>query len=604
MKKYSLDLDSAEDIIPLISCKNSVEVSMPRFEEESMSSRTPPGVRLIARLKSGKPSRSVYRSSVLIITFIAYASYHASRKPSSIVKSVLDPQNTKSLTATTSGPLTNTYPWLHNRIFTEHSDPNLLQIGGNQSVSLANVKDGWAPFNGTDGTAILGEIDVAFLAVYSMGMYFAGHLGDRLDLRMLLTFGMIGSGTCVALFGLGYWWNMHHFSYYLVVQMMAGLFQSTGWPSVVAVVGNWFGKSKRGLIMGIWNAHTSIGNICGSLIAASVLQYGWGWSFILPGVLVAFAGVVVFLFLVVTPEDVGFSSTYDQNAEGITAGNENKTLLGDVEDGLSQSPQKLVVVVDSEPACDLINRKNEGEEALEIPLLRSLGSSSTRTDCEAIGFIEAWKIPGVAPFALCLFFSKLVAYTFLYWLPFYISHTAIDGEYLSNETAGNLSTLFDLGGVVGGILAGHISDRLDARAITAASFMYCSIPALFLYRIYGSVSMRVNIALMMLAGMLVNGPYALITTAVSADLGTHSSLKGNSRALATVTAIIDGTGSVGAALGPLLTGFISAQGWNGVFSMLMLAAFIAGLLLTRLVVAEIMDKVQRAREHSQESYRT
>ena len=46
----------------------------------------------------------------------------------------------------------------------------------------------------------------------------------------------------------------------------------------------------------------------------------------------------------------------------------------------------------------------------------------------------------------------------------------------------------------------------------------------------------------MLTGALVNGPYALITTAVSADLGTHKSLRGNARALATVTAIIDGTG--------------------------------------------------------------
>lgn len=80
----------------------------------------------------------------------------------------------------------------------------------------------------------------------------------------------------------------------------------------------------------------------------------------------------------------------------------------------------------------------------------------------------------------------------------------------------------------------------------------------------------------------MNGPYALITTAVSADLvrpevsmgnhllnlklfmtdggqwmlisiymmsllqqGTHESLRGNSRALSTVTAIIDGTGSIG-----------------------------------------------------------
>ena len=35
-----------------------------------------------------------------------------------------------------------------------------------------------------------------------------------------------------------------------------------------------------------------------------------------------------------------------------------------------------------------------------------------------------------------------------------------------------------------------------------------------------------NIFLIIVNGILVNGPYALITTAVSADLGTHPSLKG------------------------------------------------------------------------------
>lgn len=174
---------------------------------------------------------------------------------------------------------------------------------------------------------------------------------------------------------------------------------------------------------------------------------------------------------------------------------------------------------------------------------------------------------------------------------------AIEGRYLSNEEAGNLSTMFDVGGVVGGILAGHISDRLDARAITAASFMYCAIPALFFYRSYGHISMTLNIVLMLITGMFVNGPYALITTAVSADLGTHSSLKGNSRALATVTAIIDGTGSIGAAIGPLLTGYISASSWSAVFTMLMAAALIAGLLLTRLVMAEVASKILGARTH-------
>ena len=72
-----------------------------------------------------------------------------------------------------------------------------------------------------------------------------------------------------------------------------------------------------------------------------------------------------------------------------------------------------------------------------------------------------------------------------------------------------------------------------------------SFPQLFIYQYWGASSYLMNVMLLIITGMMVNGPYALITTAVSAELGTHSSLAGNSKALATVTAIIDGTGSVG-----------------------------------------------------------
>jgi MFS family permease len=176
---------------------------------------------------------------------------------------------------------------------------------------------GWPPFDGKTGKARLGEVDVAFLASYAIGMYFAGHLGDRLHLRLFLTVGMMVSGLFVCLFGLGYWLDIHYLSYFITVQVFAGLFQATGWPSVVTIVGNWFGKSRRGLIMGIWNAHTSVGNILGSLIAAAVLKYGWGWSFLLPGILMACGGLMIFLFLVVEPADVGLPSPHAQNpAEG------------------------------------------------------------------------------------------------------------------------------------------------------------------------------------------------------------------------------------------------------------------------------------------------
>ncbi len=71
-------------------------------------------------------------------------------------------------------------------------------------------------------------------------------------------------------------------------QAVWGLYQSTGWPTVVAVVGNWFPKGKsvhdvvsfadagrRGLVLGVWNAHASIGNIVGAVLPAALLSTNW-----------------------------------------------------------------------------------------------------------------------------------------------------------------------------------------------------------------------------------------------------------------------------------------------------------------------------------------
>ncbi|KFK30869.1 hypothetical protein AALP_AA6G036300 [Arabis alpina] len=485
-----------------------------------MQSRTvglAPAFSLFPNLNTPHKTFTFHQILVLVITFVAYASFHASRKPPSIVKSVLGPS-----------------------------------VASNSS----SVDNGWAPFNGTQGTQRLGELDLAFLSSYALGMYFAGHFGDRIDLRYFLVFGMMGSGILTVVFGLGYWMDVHLLGYYMTVQIVCGLFQSIGWPCVVSLVGNWCGKEKRGLIMGVWNSHTSVGNILGSVIASSVLDFGWGWSFVLPGLLVIVSGLLVFLFLVVSPHDLGFEEPGKEM---------------EIEMSLADNVEATLRKPEAEDA-GLLGTADEFDESLS-----------------AIGFLEAWRLPGVMPFAFCLFFSKLVAYTFLYWLPYYLRHTAVAGVHLSHKTAGILSTVFDIGGVFGGISAGFISDKIKARALTSIAFLTLSIPALIMYRIYGSVSMFINIALMFISGLLVNGPYALITTAVAADLGTQESIKGNGRALATVTAIIDGTGSVGAALGPLLAGYISSRGWNSVFFMLIVSIFFAGLFLVRLAKAEIKE---------------
>lgn len=67
-------------------------------------------------------------------------------------------------------------------------------------------------------------------------------------MRYFLAFGMILSGIASYLFGLARMLNIHNLSYFVIVQVFGGIVQTSGWPGVVTVVGNWFGKDKRGMV--------------------------------------------------------------------------------------------------------------------------------------------------------------------------------------------------------------------------------------------------------------------------------------------------------------------------------------------------------------------
>lgn len=60
--------------------------------------------------------------------------------------------------------------------------------------------------------------------------------------------------------------------------------------------------------MGIWNSHTSVGNILGSLIAGYWVSTCWGLSFIVPGAIVAAMGIVCFLFLIERKYTLGMAT--------------------------------------------------------------------------------------------------------------------------------------------------------------------------------------------------------------------------------------------------------------------------------------------------------
>uniref|UniRef100_A0AAQ4RPM4 Major facilitator superfamily (MFS) profile domain-containing protein n=2 Tax=Gasterosteus aculeatus aculeatus TaxID=481459 RepID=A0AAQ4RPM4_GASAC len=244
------------------------------------------------------------------------------------------------------------------------------------------------------------------------------------------------------------------------LQVLNGLMQTTGWPAVVACIGNWFGKGKRGFIMGVWNSHTSVGNILGSLIAGAFVSSAWGLSFIVPGLIIASTGILCFFFLVEKPEHINCTPP-QHHSEKESDGDETES----VTNNSSHVDRVAYGSISAEPA-----------EAVE-------------QHTEAISFSGALSIPGVVEFSLCLLFAKLVSYTFLYWLPLYISNVA----HFDAKAAGDMSTLFDVGGIVGGITAGLVSDYTGGRATTCCVMLLTAAPMLFLYNYIGQRSLATTV---------------------------------------------------------------------------------------------------------------
>lgn len=67
-------------------------------------------------------------------------------------------------------------------------------------------------------------------------------------------------------------------------------------------------NSSRGLIFGVWSACASVGNIIGAVLAATFLQYGYDYAFLVCCILLICCAVVCFFGIIPSPADVGMYS--------------------------------------------------------------------------------------------------------------------------------------------------------------------------------------------------------------------------------------------------------------------------------------------------------
>ncbi|KAJ0057392.1 hypothetical protein NL108_006087, partial [Boleophthalmus pectinirostris] len=390
-----------------------------------------------------------------------------------------------------------------------------------------------------EATLFLGALDSIFLFSYAVGLYLSGVIGDRVNLRYVLCVGLCGSAIVEFLFGtVTEWLKIYNVYLYCGLWVLNGLLQSAVWPCVVAVMGNWFGKSGRGFIFGLWSACASVGNILGAFLASSVLKYGYEYAFLVTSVVQFAGGIVVFFGLLTSPKEVGLSS-------------ESETGLGPVETD-SDSHRPLMSDEEDEVEVEVYAQRDH-------PIQQS--DEGPPQDPQPIGFFQAFCLPGVLPYSLAYACLKLVNYSFFFWLPFYLSSNFGWKE----ADADRLSVWYDVGGIIGGTIQGLISDFMGKRSPVLALSLLFAMGALGGFS-HSPNNQVINAVLLATTGFFTGGPSNMISSAISADLGRQDALRGSQEALATVTGIVDGTGSIGAAVGQYLVSLIESKlGWMHVF---------------------------------------
>ena len=151
-------------------------------------------------------------------------------------------------------------------------------------------------------------------------------------------------------------------------------------------------------------------------------------------------------------------------------------------------------------------------------------------------------------YSSAFFCTKMAVYILLLWLPSFLKESEL--KYDDNDVA-NLSTVIDLGAMFGSMALGYISDLMyGKRSPVALGAVVFSIAISFIVTFNAQeMNTALFFVLMFFFGFFISGVNNMISSACSADLGKQEALKGNARAISTVTGIIDGTGTLGAGAG-------------------------------------------------------
>ncbi len=367
-----------------------------------------------------------------------------------------------------------------------------------------------------------GTIATAGFWAYALSVIVNGPLSDRIGGKKAILIGAAGTAALNLTIGLLFLsgWQTKIVLGMSLLFAASQYFQSFGAMSIVKVNAPWFHVRERGVFGGIFGIMISSGYLLALTVGGWILAaFAWYWVFLIPAAAIAVMAVVDAFLVKDTPAQAGFESL-------------------DTEDATSHDADR------DKP----VNWHHLATRVFTNPIIVTLAVAEFCTGFVRQGLM-LWFVP----------FLKEV-------------HNISAGSFLFSVATLGVT----VGGIVGGLLCGYMSDRWfqSRRPPVAFIFYLGQIVSLF---VLGHAAAPGLAAFMIgFTCMWIFGVHGMLTGTASMDFG-------GTKGAATAAGILDGVQYLASGLtGFLLGHFLDKWGWGAWTWMIMPFSLFGALLMTRL----------------------
>ncbi|QQM66611.1 hexose-6-phosphate:phosphate antiporter [Actinomyces weissii] len=401
-------------------------------------------------------------------------------------------------------------------------------------------------------TTELGTIGFAFSLTYGFGGLLLGFFADGKNTKRVVSALLIASGLTSILIGAVLAATNNPYGILILLWSLNGLFQAPGGPCCNSTMNRWTPRGLRGRFIGWWNASHNLGAMAAGALAL------WGANTL-------FNGNVIGMFIV--PAIVAIPI----GIWGFFFGKDDPSELGwERPETIFEEPVAKADVVTEEVSKGRILM----DYVVKNPAVWFLCVANVAAYCVRIG-IDNWNV---------LYTHEVLGF--------------------SDYTAVNTTIALEMGGLVGSLAWGFISDKLGGRrAVTAAIGLGLVIVPIMVYS--QASSEAVVYGALFLIGFLIFGPVTLIgicvigfapktaTVVVNAVPRAFGYVFGDSMAKVLLGRIADPKKDGLTVFGHTL------HGWGSTFTVLIFSAVVG--LACLLVVALLEERMLRAdRKFSQD----